>query len=62
MKKKAYFNESHYIIFDGTSYFVALGMDVPEILAEDEDCEVIGNPYRYENDAFEKCDRLNELI
>ena len=42
-----YINESWYIVFDGTSYYGVLGMELEDALASDEDLELVRRtPYR----------------
>ena len=56
--KRKYFNESWYIVDDGTSYYGILGMDVEDTLQEDSDIEVVSGPY--EEYPGEKIEQLNE--
>ena len=57
--KGKYINESWYIVFDGTSYYGVLGMDLEDALASDEDLEIVRrNPYREYPE--EKIEQLNE--
>ena len=57
--KGKYINESWYIVFDGTSYYGVLGMELEDALANDEDLELVRrNPYREYPE--EKIEQLNE--
>ena len=59
--KGKYINESWYIVFDGTSYYGVLGMDLEDALASDEDLELVRrNPYREYPE--EKIEQLNEEV
>ena len=59
--KGKYINESWYIVFDGTSYYGVLGMELEDTLANDEDLELVRrNPYREYPE--EKIEQLNESI
>ena len=54
-------NESWYIVFDGTSYYGVLGMELEDALANDEDLELVRrNPYREYPE--EKIEQLNESV
>lgn len=57
--KRKYLNESWYIVFDGTSYYGVLGMELEDALASDEDLELVRRtPYR--DYPEEKIEQLNE--
>ena len=59
--KGKYINESWYIVFDGTSYYGVLGMELEDALANDEDLELVRrNPYR--DYPEEKIEQLNESV
>ena len=58
--KGKYINESWYIVFDGTSYYGVLGMDVEDTLQEDSDIEVVYGPYKEYPE--EKIEQLNESV
>ena len=44
--KRKYLNESWYIVFDCTSFYGVLGMDIEDTLKEDSDIEVVSGPYK----------------
>ena len=56
--KRKYLSQSWYIVFDCTSYYGILGMDVEDTLNEDSDIEVVYGPY--EEYPEEKIEQLNE--
>lgn len=56
--KSKYLDESWYIVFDGTSYYGVLGMDVQDTLEEDEDIELVSGPHK--DYPEEKIERLND--
>ena len=56
--KRKYIAESWYIVYDGTSYYGALGMDVEDTLQEDSDIEVVSGPYKEYPE--EKIEQLNK--
>ena len=59
--KRKYIAESWYIVFDGTSYYGVLGMELEDALASDEDLELVRrNPYREYPE--EKIEQLNESV
>lgn len=59
--KGKYINESWYIVFDGTSYYGVLGMELEDALASDEDLELARiTPYR--DYPEEKIEQLNEEV
>ena len=58
--KQKYIDESWYIVFDGTSFYGVLGMDVEDTLQEDSGIEVVSGPYKEYPE--EKIERLNEII
>ena len=55
--KRKYIAESWYIVYDGTSYYGVLGMDVEDTLQEDSDIEVVSGPYKEYPE--EKIEQLN---
>ena len=58
--KGKYINESWYIVFDGTSFYGVLGMDVEDTLQEDSDIEVVSGPYKEYPE--EKIEQLNVIV
>lgn len=58
--KRKYIDESWYIVFDGTSFYGVLGMDVEDTLQEDSDIEVVSGPYKEYPE--EKIEQLNNII
>ena len=56
--KGKYINESWYIVFDGTSFYGVLGMDIEDTLNEDSDVEVVSSPYKEYPE--ERIEQLNE--
>ena len=44
--KRKYITESWYIVYDGTSFYGVLGMEVEDTLQEDSDIEVVSGPYK----------------
>ena len=56
--KGKYITESWYIVYDGTSYYGVLGMDVEDTLQEDSDIEVVSGPYKEYPE--EKIEQLNK--
>lgn len=59
--KGKYIDESWYIVFDGTSYYGVLGMELEDSLASDEDLELVRRtPYR--DYPEEKIEQLNEEV
>ena len=56
--KIKYIAESWYIVFDCTSYYGVLGMEVEDTLNEDSDIEVVSGPY--EEYPEEKIEQLNK--
>ena len=56
--KRKYITESWYIVYDGTSYYGVLGMDVEDTLQEDSDIEVVSGPYKEYPE--EKIEQLNK--
>ena len=56
--KGKYINESWYIVFDGTSFYGVLGMEVEDTPNEDSDIEVVSGPYKEYPE--EKIEQLNE--
>ena len=55
--KRKYITESWYIVYDGTSFYGVLGMDVEDTLQEDSDIEVVSGPYKEYPE--EKIEQLN---
>ena len=53
--KQKYIDESWYIVFDGTSFYGVLGMDI-----EDSDIEIVSGPYKEYPE--EKIEQLNNVI
>lgn len=61
LKFKRVFPQSWYIIFDGTSYYGVMGVDIEDVFNDNEgDIEIIGNPSS-EYPEYE-IERLNEEI
>ena len=60
--KRKYIDESWYIVFDGTSFYGVLGMDIEDARQEDSDIEVevVSGPYKEYPE--EKIEQLNEII
>lgn len=58
--KQKYIDESWYIVFDATSFYGVLGMDIEDTHQEDSDIEVVSGPYKEYPE--EKIERLNEII
>lgn len=58
MMNKEYLQEWWYIVFDGTSYYGVLGMDLEDLLKEDSDIEVVKGPFK--DYPEEKIEKLNE--
>ena len=57
--KRKYLSQSWYIVFDGTSYYGVLGMELEDTLASDEDLELVSStPYREYPE--EKIEQLNK--
>ena len=57
--KRKYIAESWYIVFDGTSFYGVLGMELEDTLASDEDLELVSStPYREYPE--EKIEQLNK--
>ena len=59
--KGKYINESWYIVFDGTSYYGVLGMELEDALASDEDLELVRRT-PYMEYPEEKIEQLNESV
>ena len=55
--KRKYITESWYIVYDGTSFYGVLGMEVEDTLQEDSDIEVVSGPYKEYPE--EKIEQLN---
>ena len=55
--KRKYIAESWYIVYDGTSFYGVLGMEVEDTLQEDSDIEVVSGPYKEYPE--EKIEQLN---
>ena len=51
----------HYVIFDGTSYFVCDEHDMREIIRKDEHAKVVFKSMNFEI-ACDKADELNEEL
>lgn len=58
--KRQYIDESWYIVFDGTSFYGVLGMDIEDTLQEDSDIDVVSGPYKEYPE--EKIEQLNNII
>lgn len=58
--KRKYIDESWYIVFDGTSFYRILGMDIEDTLKEDSDIDVVSGPYKEYPE--EKIEQLNNVI
>ena len=60
--KRKYIDESWYIVFDGTSFYGVLGMDIEDTRQDDSDIEVevVSGPYKEYPE--EKIERLNVVI
>lgn len=60
--KRKYIDKSWYIVFDGTSFYGILGMDIEDTLKEDSDIEVeiVSGPYKEYPE--EKIEQLNNVI
>ena len=60
--KRKYIDESWYIVFDGTSFYGVLGIDIEDTPQEDSDIEVevVSGPYKEYPE--EKIERLNVVI
>ena len=60
--KRKYVSQSWYIVFDGTSFYGVLGMDIEDTRQDDSDIEVeiVSGPYKeYPEDDIEL---LNEEL
>ena len=57
--KRKYLSQSWYIVFDGTSFYGVLGMEVEDAL-EDSDIEVVSSPYKEYPEA--KIEQFNIAI
>ena len=55
--KRKYITESWYIVYDGTSFYGVLGMDIEDTLQEDSDIEVVYGPCKEYPE--EKIEQLN---
>ena len=56
--KIKYIAESWYIVFDGTSFYGVLGMDIEDTLNEDSDIEVVSGPYKeYPEERIEQLNK-----
>ena len=51
----------HYVIFDGTSYFVCDEYDMREIISKDKHAEVVFKSMNFEI-ACDKADELNDEL
>ena len=58
--KRKYIAESWYIVYDGTSFYGVLGMEVEDTLQEDSDIVVVSGPYKEYPE--EKIEQLNESM
>ena len=58
--KQKYIDESWYIVFDGTSFYGILGVDIEDTLKEDSDIDVVSGPYKEYPE--EKIEQLNNVI
>ena len=58
--KRKYITESWYIVYDGTSFYGVLGMEVEDTLQEDSDIEVVSGPYKEYPE--ERIEQLNIVI
>lgn len=58
--KRQYIDESWYIVFDGTSFYGVLGMDIEDTLQEDSNIDVVSGPYKEYPE--EKIEQLNNVI
>ena len=58
--KRKYITESWYIVYDGTSFYGVLGMDIEVTLNEDSDIEVVSGPYKEYPE--ERIEQLEEKI
>lgn len=60
--KRKYIDESWYIVFDGTSFYGVLGMDIEDTRQDDSDIEVevVSGPYKEYPE--EKIEQLNNVI
>ena len=56
--KRKYITESWYIVYDGTSFYGVLGMDIEDTLQEDSDIEVVSGLYKEYPE--EKIEQLNK--
>ena len=59
--KGKYIDESWYIVYDGTSYYGVLGIDLEDALASDEDLELVRRT-PYKEYPEEKIKQLNEEV
>ena len=57
---KNYIDKSWYIVYDGTSFYGVLGMEVEDTLQEDSDIEVVSGPYKEYPE--ERIEQLNIVI
>ena len=59
--KRKYIDESWYIVFDGTSFYGVLGMELEDALTRKEDLELVRRtPYREYPE--EKIEQLNAAM
>ena len=58
--KRKYITESWYIVYDGTSFYGVLGMDIEDTLNEDSEIEVVSGPYKEYPE--ERIEQLNIVI
>ena len=61
MKTKNLNIQVHYVIFDGTSYFVCDEHDMREIIRKDKDTKVVFKSMNFEI-ACDKADELNDEL
>lgn len=52
-----YINQAWYAVFDGTSYYALLGMDIEDAQREDSDIEVASGPH-----SSEQVDQIVEQL
>ena len=58
--KRKYIDESWYIVFDGTSFYGILVLDIEDTHQEDSDIDVVSGPYKEYPE--EKIEQLNNVI
>ena len=57
---KKYIDKSWYIVYDGTSFYGVLGMDIEDTLQGDSDIVVVSGPYREYPEV--KIEQLNVIL